>query len=65
MAVDNKIIYKEIKKINENLETLVAIYKNVLDSIVPSAKPTRAEDAAIKRKDEIISKDEFLKVLEE
>jgi len=26
MAVDNKIIYKEIKKINENLETLVAIF---------------------------------------
>ncbi len=65
MAVANENIYRELKRINANLETLVTIYKKVIDSLIPEDSPTKKELEAILSEEELVSKDELLRALEE
>ena len=59
MAADAESIYKELRRINENLETLITIYKKVMDLLIPEDSPTKEEIEAILSKDKLISKEEF------
>ncbi|MDI6655438.1 MAG: hypothetical protein ABH874_03350 [Methanobacteriota archaeon] len=65
MAVANENIYRELKRMNANLEILVAIYKKVIDSLIPEDSPTKEELEAILSKEELVGKEELLKALEE
>lgn len=65
MAADAESIYKELRRINENLETLITIYRKVMDLLIPEDSPTKEEIEAILSKDKLISKDEFLKAMED
>lgn len=65
MTVNAESVYKELKRMNTNLETLIVIYKKIVDSLIPEDSPTKEEIEAILSKDELISKEEFLKALED
>ncbi len=65
MAVVNENIYRELKRMNANLETLVAIYKKVIDSLISEDSPTKEELEAILSDEELVSKEELLKALED
>ena len=64
MTVATENIYRRLKKMNANLETLVAIYKKVIDSLIPEDSPTKEELEAILSEEELVSKEELLKALE-
>ena len=64
MTVATENIYRGLKKMNANLETLVAIYKKVIDSLIPEDSPTKEELEAILSEEELVSKEELLKALE-
>ncbi len=65
MAADAESIYKELRKINENLETLITIYRKVMDLLISEDSPKKEEIEAILSKDKLISKEEFLKAMED
>lgn len=65
MAVNAETVYKELKRINENVETLIVIYKKVVDSLIPEDSPTKEEIEAIESKEKLLSEEEFFKAVED
>ena len=54
----------EIKKIRNDLDILVMLYKKLVEKMIPIEEPSEEEKIAIKSKDEILGREEIAKALE-
>ena len=54
----------EIKQIRKDLDTLVLLYKRLVDHMIPLEEPSEEENIAIKSKDEVLGRDEIARALE-
>jgi len=65
MAAEIKMIYEEVKEINENVKLLLQLYKQIMDIVIPEVEPEEDEIKAILTEDKLVNKKEFLKHLQE
>ncbi|VUT26995.1 MAG: hypothetical protein MOIL_01815 [Candidatus Methanolliviera sp. GoM_oil] len=58
-------IYRNVKKIREDLEILTNLFSELIDRILPEEEPEEEDKRSIKEEDEILSEKELFKVLNE
>ena len=58
-------IYRNVKKIREDLDILTNLFSELIDRILPEEEPEEEDKRSIKEEDEILSEKELFKVLNE
>ena len=58
-------IYRNVKKIREDLDSLTNLFSELIDRILPEEEPEGEDKRSIKEEDEILSEKELFKALNE
>jgi hypothetical protein len=52
-----------LEDIREELKEIKLLYKELVEKLIPTEKPTKEEKKAIKEKDEVANEEELMKTL--